>query len=47
MADEKTIGQQKEEALFSRTKSVWLKADEHYAQKIQDFAEGYKVCRFN
>lgn len=42
MADEKTIGQQKEEALFSRTKSVWLKADEHYAQKIQDFAEGYK-----
>lgn len=43
MTDGKTIGQQKEEALFSRTKSIWLKADDQFVQKIHDFAEGYKI----
>ena len=42
MADSKTVGQRKEEELISKTKNVWLKADEEYARKIHDFAEGYK-----
>ncbi|NLY97310.1 MAG: aminopeptidase [Clostridiaceae bacterium] len=42
MADSKTVGQRKEEELISKTKNVWLKADEEYARKIHDFAEVYK-----
>ena len=45
MADSKTVGQRKEEELISKTKNVWLKADEEYARKFMILPKGIKILR--